>query len=376
MNAPEPTTEGSRRTLTTLHGELSLPTFLPDATRAAVRCCDSADLYSVGVEALAVNCFHLANRPGVGAVSAVGGIHAFMNWKRPIMSDSGGFQVFSLLRDSPRLGSVTRKGFAYRTSSASNKRLLTPQKCVRNQIKLGADIVVCLDYCTHPDAPAQEQSKSVDYTLSWAVSCRDEFDRLTAEGRHKPLLFAVIQGGDDESLRRQGAEGLAEIGFDGYGFGGWPVSDSGRLREMVCRVATLIPTGAIRWAAGIGKPELIAECAACGYDLFDCSMPTRDARHGRLYAFSQPPESLQHFGAHDYRRVYVMDDEFVRAGGPIDETCDCPCCRSYSLAYVNHLFRVRDPLGFRLATIHNLRFYNRLLVHLRSSLESRDTPEH
>ncbi len=353
-------------TLDTAHGRLHLPAFLPDATRGVVRAVDSADAVACGVQGLVVNTFHLQTHPGVSVISALGGVHAFMNWHRPVLADSGGFQIFSLLTGSRPLGSITREGFAYRVAPGSRKRILTAEKCIRQQFRMGADIMVCLDHCTHPDAPQDEQRHSVENTVRWAKACRQEFDRRAQRAGRKPLLFAVIQGGSDPALRRECAEQLLEVGFDGYGYGGWPVTEDGRLVEMVGHVAELIPARYPRWALGIGKPENVVKAAAMGYDLFDCVIPTRDARHGRLYAFTAPPERGALKGRDFYECVYMRDREHVRADGPVDPHCDCLCCRSYSRAYVHHLFRIRDLLACRLATIHNLRFYSRLMECLRS----------
>ncbi len=357
--------EGPRpSSLATPHGELHLPAFLPDATRAVVRCVDADDVTACGVEGLVVNTFHLMTHPGVTVVSALGGVHAFMGWSGPVLSDSGGFQVFSLLIGSAKLGSVTRKGFSYRLAPGGDRKLLTPEKCIRAQFRLGADVLVCLDHCVPLDAPPERQREALENTVLWAGACRREFDRLAEQTGRRPLLFAVVQGGKDESLRRECAERLLEIGFDGYGYGGWPVSKDGRLLDVVPAVAQMIPSGALRWALGIGKPEHVVRSVACGYDLFDCVIPTRDARHGRLYAFTAAPDRACLDADGFYECVYLLDHKHVRDPSPVDATCDCACCRSHTRAYVHHLFRIRDALAFRLATIHNLRFYARLMESL------------
>ncbi len=353
------------RLLTTAHGELRLPAFLPDATRAVVRGLDSDDVRACGIGGVVINVFHLQNRPGISVIAAAGGAHHFMRWPGPILSDSGGFQVYSLLVQSPDLGTATRRGFRYRLERRGTRRLLTPAKCIQLQFRLGTDVAVCLDHCTHPSAPAAEQRSSVEHTVLWARACRDEFDRLAGETGRRPLLFAVVQGGADAALRRECAERLVEIGFDGYGFGGWPIGEDGRLTDAVARVAGLVPRDSIRWALGIGKPEHVVSAARVGYDLFDCVIPTRDARHGRLYVFAGPPEGARLEGREFYERLYPQDKELVRSGAPVDPTCDCLCCRTCSRGYLNHLFAIRDTLAWRLATIHNLRFYARLMDCLR-----------
>ena len=201
----------------TPHGELSLPVFLPDATRAVVRGLDAQDLAECGIQAVMVNAFHLANRPGSRLVARLGGVHKLMGWTRPIASDSGGFQLFSLLRQNPKLGSISDSGAVFRTDPRGRKRRLTPEKSIRIQLRLGSDILICLDDCTHPDAPPRDQDRSVRRTIAWARRCREEFDRLAGDREPRPLLFAVVQGGRDPALRRQCVEGLVEIGFP---FGG------------------------------------------------------------------------------------------------------------------------------------------------------------
>jgi queuine tRNA-ribosyltransferase len=349
-------------TLQTAHGPLRLPAFLPDATRGVVRCVDSADLTAAGVQGLVACAFHLARRPGGQVVRAAGGLHRFMGWQGPLAVDSGGFQVFSLLRESPKLGGVTKQGFHYRLAPGEGRKLLTPAKCIRQQFRLGADVMVCLDHCTHGEAPADVQRQSVRHTIDWARRCKDEFERLAAERPQRPILFAVVQGGRDPELRRRCAEALVEIGFDGYAFGGWPIVGDNQLSEMVDLVAEVLRPHGPLWALGIGKPEHVVAAARLGYGLMDCVIPTRDARHRRLYVWRDEPAAGERF----YEQLYIQDEKHTRDGAPVDERCDCACCRRYSRAYLHHLFRVGDGLAPRLATIHNLRFYTRLMASLRA----------
>ncbi len=361
------------RALATTHGRLRLPAFLPDATRGVVRALDSADLAACGVDGLMVNTLHLSSHPGATIVSAMGGIHRFMQWPGPIASDSGGYQVFSLIHESANLGSVSRNGFTYRLAKGHKKQTLTPEKAIQKQFQIGADLMFCLDHCTHPTAGADVQRESVEHTIEWARRCREEFDRRAHQRRDdegRPLLFAVVQGGGDPALRRECAERLVAIGFDGYGYGGWPVDRDGMLVEMVEYVADLVPVDAPKHALGIGKPDNLARCSAMGYNLFDCTIPTRDARHQRLYVFDGDPAEIDLTAGPFYRNLYMQDDKHRRDAGPVSEGCDCLCCRSYSRAYLHHLFAIRDPLAHRLATIHNLRFYSRLMELLRAKTDA------
>jgi queuine tRNA-ribosyltransferase len=343
---------------------LALPAFFPDATRGVVRSLDSQDLEACGVEGLVVNAFHLSRDPGCSVISRLGGLHRFMNWRFPILTDSGGFQVYSLALRGNRSVVVSEHGMRYADPRTQDRKWLTPEKSIASQFQLGADIMVCLDHCTHPDAPAEQQRASVENTVSWAARCRAEFHRRTRDAAHRPLLFAVIQGGHDMALRKQCADRLLEMGFDGYGFGGWPVREDGCLYDSVSYVAELVPRQLPLWALGIGKPEHLHNCTAAGYSLFDCVLPTRDARHGRLYAFLVSPTAGS---APQYDYVQIENERHRRDDAPIDATCDCIVCRRYSRAYVHHLFVVRDMLAARLATMHNLRFYTRLIEALRAA---------
>ncbi len=350
--------------LDTVHGPLPLPAFLPDGTRAVVRALDAGDLEACGIRALMVNVLHLSSSPGAEAVAHLGGVHRFMGWNHPVASDSGGFQAFSLALGSAKLGSVSKQGFTYRFDKQDKKRTLTPEKCIRKQLQLGTDILFCLDHCTHPEADPETQRQSVEHTVTWARQCREAFDKTVArthpEGP-RPLLFAVVQGGGNRELRRECAERLLEIGFDGYGFGGWPIDDTGRLVDMVGYVSELVGTDTPKHALGIGKPENLVAAYELGYRMFDCALPTRDARHKRLFAFVDETSCS---GTDFYEPVYLQDRKHARDGRPVDERCDCLCCARYSRAYLHHLFQVGDTLAPRLATIHNLRFYSRLMERL------------
>ncbi len=360
------------RQLQTRHGPLSLPVFLPDATRAVVRTVDSRDLESCSVQGLVVNVFHLSSRPGVGLVKSGGGIHSFMGWRRPLASDSGGFQLMSMIRENPRYGTITRRGIHFVDIDAPRQRgrkkvLFTPERSIRLQFDLGSDLVVCLDDCPSPDASEAEVGAAVERTIEWAQRCKEEFERLVnarvREGEGRPLLFGVIQGGNDPAQRRRCAEALLPLGFDGFGFGGWPLTADGALAgDILAYTASLTPDEMPRWALGIGSPEHVVACHGMGWRLFDCVLPTRDARHGRLYAWNtNRPEDADLRATRFYHFLYIRDPKHKRQYGPISPACDCLCCRDYSLAYLHHLFDVDEGQGQRLATLHNLRFYTQLL---------------
>ena len=358
----------ARATLTTRRGEIAMPAFLPDATRAVVRGVTSSDLVEVGTPALVVNAFHLLRRPGVRVVQAHGGIHAFMGWDRPVLSDSGGFQVYSLIRQNPDYGVIRANEVIFREPDTGEKWTLTPERVIQIQFQLGSDIVVCLDDCTDVGAGLDEQERAVERTIRWARRCREEYDRLAGQMKREqpPLIFAVVQGGGSEALRRACAQALVEIGFDGFGFGGWPLdADGALLTDVLGWVADALPPDAPKHALGIGSPAHVVTARALGYTTFDSSFPTRDARHNRLYVFQLGfPERAPRPGERFYRTLYILDADYRADREPVDPGCDCPLCRTYSRAYLHHLFKIGDAAGERLATLHNLRFYARLLAAL------------
>jgi queuine tRNA-ribosyltransferase len=352
--------------LCTRHGSAQLPAFFPDATRAVVRTVDAEDLCRCGVQGLVVNAFHVASKPGAGLVKSQGGVHAFMGWSGPILADSGGFQVMSMIRENARFGTISDSGINYRNPDSGRRLKLTPEKCVQIQFDLGADVLMCLDDCPRPDASADEVTASVRRTVAWARRCKDEFERQVdvrrLEDHERPLLYGIIQGGFDPAMRRRCAEQLWPMGFDGYGFGGWPLDAEGHLAEetLAC-TADLMPEDQVQYALGVGSPQNIIRCWQMGYRLFDCVLPTRDARHRRLYC--EAPEQ----GAYAYSYLYLQDDSHKRDGRPVSAQCDCPCCTHYTRSYLHHLFAIGDVLAQRLATLHNLRFYTRLMERLRKS---------
>jgi queuine tRNA-ribosyltransferase len=362
------------RTLETAHGKLALPAFLPDATKGVVRTVDGRDLASVGVEALCVNTWHLSQEPGARAIEKLGGIHRFMGFDGPVLSDSGGFQILSLIESGQVEGSATNKGLRWKKKGSAHSKsdhsdLLTPEKCIQWQARLGADLQVCLDHCTRPDAPRDEQLASVDHTIRWALACKEERDRVAQQSGRAPPLLAVVQGGEDRELRKRCAEALFEIGFDGYAFGGWPVRTDGGLVDGVALVAELAPKDAPLWGLGIGKPENVVAAARMGYSLFDCVLPTRDARHGRVYVRTGlPPAPSNDPRWWDY--VYLDDEKHAVADEPLEAGCDCPACATGTRAYLHHLRIVEDPLGLRLATLHNLSFFMKLMRELREFREA------
>jgi len=348
------------------HQQLNLPIFMPDGTLGVVRSLDATDLVQCGIEGVVMNTFHLMQRPGSSTIQALGGLHRMSAWLGPIMTDSGGFQAYSLIQQNAKAGSINADGITFRPEASERKFHLTPEKTIQLQVSYGADIVVCLDECTHVDAPFEDQRRSVERTIEWARRCKDEFGRLMQQKRwipeQQPLLFAVVQGGGYPELRKRCAGALLEIGFDGFGYGGWPLDRQGNLlTEIIAYTRELIPRAFPMHALGVGHPDNVVACYKIGYDMFDSALPTRDARNGRLY--TSETDALR---ANSVSYVYVADKKYIKSDTPIEQNCDCLTCRNYSLGYLHHLFKINDSLFYRLATLHNLRFMVRLIEYLRT----------
>jgi queuine tRNA-ribosyltransferase len=346
---------------------------LPDATQGVVRSVDSADLEQCGIQAVVMNVFHLMQRPGSSTIQALGGLHRMCAWQRPIITDSGGFQAYSLIRQNARYGHLADSGILFRPEGGAGKIHLTPEKSIQLQLKYGADVVICLDDCTHVDDPLEAQQESVRRTIDWARRCKKEFVRIGEQkglsDAERPLLFAVIQGGGSRDLRRRCAEALLEIGFDGFGYGGWPLdSDGNLLADLLAYSRKLVPGHFPMHALGVGHPANVAACARMGYGLFDSAMPTRDARHGRLYAFAPGIDTIPSSpDSRWFSYVYIGDDKYIKDSTPLSRLSGSPGEPDYSLGYLHHLFKINDTLFLRLATMHNLRFMAQLTELLRIS---------
>ncbi|MCL2841713.1 MAG: tRNA guanosine(34) transglycosylase Tgt [Defluviitaleaceae bacterium] len=342
------------------HGTVKLPAFFPDGTRGVVRCVDTADLKAAGVKGIVMNTYHLMTKPGATTVKAMGGLNKFCNWNAPIITDSGGFQVFSLLRENSSMGEIRPNEIIFRRDG--KKTVLSPEKCIQSQLSYGSDVIMALDYCTHSDDPYERQALSVDTTIRWGRKCMDTFNKR--ENKSTAQLFGIIQGGNDKGLRKECADALIQMGYKSFGFGGWPLDSEGRLTEdILAYTAELMPDDGIKYAMGIGRPENIVACVRMGFNLFDCVIPTREARHNRLYVFDEAFEKREDIDLSTkfYRYHYILDDEHRRDSRPISTLCDCHTCQNYSRGYLRHLASIGDSLANRLATIHNLRFYTMLM---------------
>jgi len=353
---------------------LKFPIFFPDATRGVVRSIDSFDLEKAGVEGLIVNTYHLMEKPGASTLKENGGIKNLMNWKGLIISDSGGFQVMSMIHKNKNLGKITKDGVVFYSGSASKrkKNLLSPEKSIQVQFAIGADIMICLDDFTNPKGSLEDAKLSVEHTIDWAKRCKAEFENLVKSKKMdettRPLLFGVVQGGCYKNLREKCAEELVKIGFDGFGFGGWPMNEEGKLdKEILKLTAEAMPDDKPKYALGVGTPQDIIDCTAMGYNIFDCVIPTREARHQRLYVFDKDPRNGQ-LDPSNIHYQYILREVYFRDQSPISEFCDCHTCQNFSRSYLHHLFRIEDSLAWRLATIHNLRTYTLTTDHLRQSV--------
>lgn len=353
------------------HGILNFPVFLPDATFGLVRSVDSVDLETAHIQAVVMNAFHLMQKPGSSTIQALGGLHQMSGWQRPIITDSGGFQAYSLIRQNPKFGNMTERGINFLPEGSNRKFQLTPEKSIQLQLAYGSDVVICLDDCTHVDAPIEEQELSIKRTIAWAKRSRYTFDQLIRQkhlSREQiPRIFGVIQGGGIPELRYECAQALLAIGFDGFGYGGWPLDGDGNLlTDILAYTRSLVPLQFPMHALGIGHPYNVTACYELGYGIFDCAMPTRDARHGRLYTFSNSPAAEDGgLSGKWLEYLYINDEEHIKSRLPLDETCDCLTCTRFSRGYLHHIFKMNDGLYARLATIHNLRFMTRLTERIQ-----------
>ena len=331
--------------------------FLPDATRGAVRCITTEQLKATGTEGIVVNTLHLMISPGADQIEELGGIHPFMNWEGYVLSDSGGFQVFSLIHSKKWKGKVDKNGAVFKSPKDGTEYKLTPESSIDIQMKIGSDILVSLDDCRDTDLTRKEAEESVGRTIEWAKRCRKHFDKEYGGTKETgKLLSAVVQGANYLDLREKCAKALVEIGFDGYNFGGYVVNKNGELVVDEMRiVAENTPDNKFRYAMGVGKPEDIRKASQLGYKVFDTVLVTRNARHGTLYSSDMEGEVLR-----------IGNSEYSNDLTPIDSRCDCEACRNYSRAYIHHMLKIGEATGKTLATVHNLRYYQRLIEELNN----------
>lgn len=346
--------------LKTSHGFLKTPFYMPDATRGFVKLTSNEEIKRTGTKALVINTFHLYLQPGLKIIAQAGGIHKFMNWSGPLLSDSGGFQIFSLIHKNSQMGKITDDKVIFKSPLDGSRHEFTPEKSIQIQFALGVDMMVCLDDCPPNEFSRPDLEKAVARTLAWAKRCKTEYNKQIKKrrlsGAKRPLLFAVIQGGAEIDLREYCTKELVKIGFDGYGFGARPVDKQGNfLAEVLHKTASFIPAGSLRFALGIGTPEDIKRCALMGWDMFDCVIPTREGRHGKLFFEKKLLK---------YETININNSKFARDLKPINKDSQLSELQNHSRAYLHHLFRLQEPLGHKLASLNNLEFYQTLIQNL------------
>jgi len=331
------------------------PIFLPDATRGAVRFLTTDQLKQTGTKGIVVNTLHLWTLIGHEKIAHLGGIKNFMNWDGLVLSDSGGFQVFSLIHQNRWEGKVTQNGAVFKAPHDGKKYELTPEMSIDVQMALGSDILVALDDCRAAHISRRDAQESVENTTMWGERCKKHFEKAYG-GRKKTgkLLFGVVQGANHLDLREKSSMELVKIGFDGYNFGGYVVDDAGKLVEEEMKVMVAkTPLDKPKYAMGVGKPQDIIQCAKLGFQIFDTVLVTRNARHGTLYSFDIPEK--------DGYALRIKNAQYSMDQTPVDSTCDCECCKNYSKAYLHSLIKFNEPTALTLMSIHNLTFYQRLI---------------
>jgi queuine tRNA-ribosyltransferase len=336
-----------RGTVTLAHGKVETPAFMPVGTYGTVKAMSPDELKEINAHIVLGNTFHLWLRPGLEAIEAHGGLHQFMHWDRPILTDSGGFQVFSL----GALRKITEQGVKFSSPINGDKMFLTPEESMHIQKVLNSDIVMIFDECTPYPAEHDAAAYSMRLSLRWAERSK------TAHAGNPNALFGIVQGGMYEDLRDESVRELGQMEFDGYAIGGLSVGEpKPDMRRILAHTAPQLPADKPRYLMGVGTPEDIVASVQNGVDMFDCVLPTRNARHGILFT---------QFG--DMR---IKNSRFRTDIKPVDETCTCYCCQNFSRAYINHLIRCGEILGARLATIHNLHYYQQLMAGLRAAIEN------
>ena len=335
-----------RGTLTLAHGTVETPAFMPVGTYGTVKAMSPAELKEIGAHIVLGNTFHLWLRPGLEVIEAHGGLHRFMGWDGPILTDSGGFQVFSL----GELRKITEEGVKFASPVNGDRCFLTPEESMRIQKVLNSDIVMIFDECTPHPADLQQAGDSMRLSLRWA-----ERSKRAHEGNPN-ALFGIVQGGMHESLRDESLAGLVNIGFDGYAIGGLSVGEPKEdMLRILDHVAHQMPADKPRYLMGVGTPEDLVDAVSRGVDMFDCVMPTRNARNGWLFT---------RFGT-----VKIKNAQYRLDTRPLDEECGCYACRNFTRAYLHHLHRIGEILGARLNTIHNLHYYQELMQGIRRAIE-------
>ena len=350
------------------HGVVETPFFMPIATHGSVKTLSPGDVETLGAQIILSNTYHLLLRPGLQSLQRLQGLHSFMGWQKPILTDSGGFQVFSLAK----LNKIAEDGVEFQSHIDGARVTLTPEASMEMQQAIGSDVAMQFDDVASGTSSRERFEEAMERSLRWAK-------RSKAAMGGRQALFGIVQGGIHEDLRERSARGLMEIGFDGYAIGGLSVGESRedmyRITKQVCGI---LPEDKPRYFMGGGMPEEIVANVNAGVDMFDCVLPTRNARHGTLFVWKQDPKTidwlkgvtgLRSGNKTFYDKFHITNEEYAFAEEKIDPYCDCETCATTSRAYLRHLFATGEMLAYRLATIHNLRFYLRLMEELRQAIE-------
>ncbi len=346
-------TRARRGTVHLNHGDVQTPAFMPVGTYGTVKGMLPRDIEAIGADIILGNTFHLWLRPGTDIIDKFGGLHKFMHWDKPILTDSGGFQVFSL----GAMRKITEEGVHFKSPIDGAKVFLSPEKSMQIQYSLNSDIVMQFDECTPYPATHDEAKKSLELSLRWGQRCLDEHKALGSTN----ALFGIVQGSMYPDLRQQSLKGLLEIGFDGYAIGGLSVGEpKDEMMDVLDYLPDDMPADKPRYLMGVGKPEDLVEGVRRGVDMFDCVMPTRNARNGHYFVTGD---------ANNAGVVRIRNSQYREDIGSLDPECDCYTCQNFSRAYLYHLNKCKEMLGAQLATIHNLRYYQRLMAGIRQAIE-------
>lgn len=343
----DPSSQARAGTLTTRRGIIETPIFMPVGTQATVKAVSPEELYALGAQIILGNTYHLHVRPGEELIKDLGGLHQFMQWNRSILTDSGGFQVFSLAR----LRKITEEGVHFQNHLDGTPTFISPEVSMKIQHDLGSDIVMAFDEC--PPYPCEHEAMkiSLERTLRWAKRCKEFWNKE----ENKPLVFGIVQGGSHDDLRKYSAEALVEIGFDGYAVGGVSVGEpEPEMMQAIEASTPYLPEQAPRYAMGLGTPPQMVEMVARGIDMFDCVLPTRLARNGTAFT--------------EHGTLNLKNAPYARDTSPIEPGCTCPACQQFTRAYLRHLIKAEEILGLRLVSLHNLHFYLNLLRRTRRAI--------
>jgi queuine tRNA-ribosyltransferase len=334
--------------MSTPHGDVNTPVFMPVATQGTVKSLVPETVRGLGAEMILTNTYHLYLRPGHQLIESLGGIHRFMNWNAPILTDSGGYQIYSL----GELRKITDDGAIFQSHIDGSRHFISPEIAIEIQEALGSDIMMCLDECTPYPVKFEEAEKSLELTVNWAKKCKK------SKNNNRQALFGIIQGGIFPVLRKRAVENIVtDIGFDGYALGGLSVGEPKEdMLSIVEFTAPLLPEDKPRYLMGVGTPEDIVTCVGFGIDMFDCVIPTRCARNGLLFT--------------NHEKVVIKHARYRDDDSPVDRTCDCYTCRNYSRAYLRHLYMAKEILAMTLNTIHNIRYFMNLMTQIRAEIET------